>query len=52
MTPESFRDGCVYLMRLRPRVYQWRTLRFWTFEQLSEELATVAQEEDQPLKIS
>lgn len=46
MTYEDFLDGCRYLMRLRPRVYQWRTLRFWTFEQLAEELATVAMEED------
>lgn len=42
----DFLPGCRYLCDLRPAVYQMADLRLWTFEQLAEELAAVAMQED------
>jgi len=46
MTPDEFSAGLHYLCELRPTQYRAEEIRFWNYEQLAEELAAVALEED------
>lgn len=46
MNLDDFYAGISYLCELRPAVYRAEELRLWTLEQMAEELAAVAMQED------